>query len=130
MKLVYACSLAALVCSAAALAENPNWSSRGAAPSRGNMAQAFGRVTINQAKNPQSQGLTNARNRIIVNAEKHADNGPNRVERPERALPPSVTDRPTVAAFRDRAVPPGLVDKPLPPGLVGRERPLPPGHRR
>jgi hypothetical protein len=131
LKLINAVGVAALVASSFALAEHPGASSRGAAnpPSRGQMVQPFARVTANLAKNPQSQGLTNAQLKIIANTEKHADNGPNRVERPERALPPSITDRPTPAAFGDRPLPPGLGsnDRPVPPGLAARDRPLPAG---
>jgi hypothetical protein len=134
LKLINAVGIAALVASTLALAEHPGASSRGAAnpPSRGDMVQPFARVTANQAKNPQSQGLTTAETKIVNNAIKHLDNGPNRVERPERALPPRITDRPTRAAFGDRPLPPGLAasDRPLPPGLAARDRPLPPGHRR
>ena len=123
LKLINAVGVAALVASSFALAEHPGASSRGAAnpPPRGNMANAQTRLTINLVKNPQSQGLANARSRVEENAVKHVDNGPNRVERPERALPPRITDRPTPAAFADR---------PLPPGLAARDRPLPPGLAR
>ena len=134
-RLINAVGVAALAVSTVALAEHPGAASRGAAttPSRGNMEQPLASVSANRAKNPQSQGLTNAQRRIAENAEKHADNGPNRVARPDRVLPPSITDRPTPAAFGDRPVPPGLAsnsERPLPPGLAGRDRPLPPGHAK
>ena len=133
-KLINAVGVAALVASTFALAEHPGASSRGTAnpPSRGNMVQPLASVTANQAKNPQSQGLTNAENKIVNNAIKHLDNGPDRVERPDRALTPRITDRPSRAAFGDRPLPPGLAssDRQLPPGLAGRDRPLPPGHAK
>ena len=96
------------------------------------MEQAALSVTANRAKNPQSQGLTNAQTRIVENIEKHADNGPERVTRPERMLSPRISDRPTHAAFGERPMPRGLAssERPLPPGLAGRDRPLPPGHAR
>jgi len=134
LKLINAVGIAALVGSTLALAEHPGASSRGAAtpPSRGSMEQALQSVTTNRAKNPQSQGLTNAEARIVDNAEKHANNGPERIERPDRALTPRITDRPTPAAFGDRPLPPGLAssERALPPGLAGRDRPLPPGHAK
>jgi hypothetical protein len=127
MKLAYMCGVAALLSSTIALAEHPGLSSRGAGtPSRGSMARPLLQVGINTAKNPQSRGLPNALGQLADNAVKHQENGngPNRVERPERTLPPSVTDRPTPAAFREGAMP----DRPLPPGLAARDhRPLPPG---
>ncbi len=133
MKLVQAYGLAALLVATAAAAENPNSSSRGAAtPSKGSMVRPTQQVTANIARNPQSPGLPKALLRLQENAVKHQESGPNRVERPERALPPRVTDRPTPAAFGDRPVPQGLArnDRPLPPGLAARDRPLPRGHNR
>jgi hypothetical protein len=137
LKLINAVGVAALVASTFAIAEHPGASSRGAAtpPPRGNMATAGARLTVNIAKNPQSQGLVNARERVADNSIKHADNGPARVERPERperALSPRLTDRPSHAAFGDRPLSPGLAsaDRPLPRGLATRDRPLPPGHAR
>ena len=132
-KLINAVGVAALVASTFALAEHPGAGSRGAGtPSRGNMARPIDQLTINQAEHPQAKGLSNALNRLIFNAEKHADNGPERVARPDRVLPPSITDRPTPAAFGDRPLPPGLAssERALPPGLAGRDRPLPPGHAK
>ena len=134
MKLINAVGIAALVGSTLALAEHPGASSRGAAnpPPRGNMINADAHLTENIGKNPQSQGLVNAQRQVRENQAKHADNGPNRVERPDRALTPRITDRPTPAAFGDRPLPPGLAssDRPLPPGFAGRDRPLPPGHAK
>ena len=133
LKLINAVGIAALVGSTLALAEHPGASSRGAAtPSRGDMATATARHERNIAKNPQSQGLPKSQARLVENSIKHQDNGPNRVERPDRALPPSITDRPTSAAFGDRPLPPGLAssDRPLPPGLAGRDRPVPPGQAK
>ena len=133
MKLINAVGIAALVGSTLAVAEHPGASSRGAAtPPRGNMANAEARLTENIAKNPQSQGLVNAHSQVQENAIKHQDNGPDRVARPDRALPPRITDRPTPAAFGDRPLPPGLAssERALPPGLAGRDRPLPPGHAK
>jgi len=132
-KLIYVVGVAALAASTFALAEHPGATARGAAtPQRGNMATAEARLSENIGKNPQSQGLVGARLRLQENSEKHVDNGPNRVARPDRSLPPSITDRPTPAAFGNRPLPPGLAsnDRPLPPGLVGRDRPLPPGHAK
>jgi len=135
-KLITAVGIAALVASTLALAEHPGASARGAAtPSRGNMINAEAHVTENIAKNPQSQGLVGARLRLQENSRKHLDNGPDRVERPDRALTPRITDRPTPAGFglaSDRPLPPGLAssDRPLPPGLASRDRPLPPGHAK
>jgi len=132
-KLIYVVGVAALAVSTFAFAEHPGAASRGAAtPSRGNMATASARLTTNLAKNPTSPGLSNALGQVLDNQRKHVDNGPNRVARPERVLPPSITDRPTPAAFGDRPTPPGLAsnDRPLPPGLAGRDRPLPPGHAK
>jgi len=133
-KLINAVAVAALVGSTLALAEHPGASSRGAAtPSRGDMARPLQQVTINIAKNPDSPGLPKALARLGENAVKHQENnGPQRVERPDRALSPRITDRPTPAAFGDRPLPPGLAssERALPPGLAGRDRPLPPGHAK
>ena len=133
LKLINAVGIAALVGSTLALAEHPGASSRGAAtPSRGDMATSSARLAENLAKNPDSPGLPKALQRHADNIRKHADNGPDRVERPDRALTPRITDRPTPAAFGDRPLPPGIAssDRPLPPGLAGRDRPLPPGHAK
>lgn len=116
MKLVSVVGTAVLLFSTAAFAQ-PNTSSRG-----GTMARALEVNARNQAKNPQSQGLPRARQRLLENAEKHALNKADRAERPERpqvALSPGIAERP---------LPSGLADRPLPRGLV--DRPLPPGHAR
>jgi hypothetical protein len=125
---------AVLVVSTTALAQ-PNTSSR-----NGTMVRALEVNARNQAKNPQSQGLPNARQQLLENAEKHAAHradrenrldGVERVERPERpqvALSPSIAERPLPPGQVDRPLPPGQVDRPLPPGLA--DRPLPPGHAR
>lgn len=119
--------VAALVFSSAALAQ-PNLSSRG-----GTMARALEANARNQARNPQSQGLGNARERLLENAVKHAENRENRearqtadrVERAERVERPQVALSPSVA---ERPLPPGLADRPLPPGLA--DRPQLPGRGR
>jgi hypothetical protein len=147
MKLISVVGMAALMCSTMAVAENPN------ANQRGSMARAIEVNARNNARNPDNPGLPKARQRLFENAARHASNPHGadaagaeweehvqqvehvkqaerveRPERPERALSPSVTDRPTAAAFGDRPMPPGLTDRPTPPGLV--DRPLPRGFAR
>ena len=127
LKLMSAVGIAMLAYSTLAVAENPNAGSRGAGtPNRGNMLQPFSRVSANLAKNPQAaQGLATAQQKLLLNIEKHADNGPGaraeRAERLERVERPERPERPIAVSIADR---------PLPPGLARVERPLPPGHAR
>jgi hypothetical protein len=117
---------AALAASATVLADNPN------ANQRGTMARAIERTTENRAKNPQSQGLSNAQARLATNAEKHAtrehgheatepvqrvEHGDRvdrveRVDRPERPERVQRVERPEKVARVERPDPPGLARGP------------------